>query len=44
VVIKQSSQRWIELNRLGVVAFARAGGAPTIASTTFSPLVGLTIA
>lgn len=43
IVIKQSTDRWIELNRLGVVAFARAGGAPTIASATYSPLVGLTI-
>jgi HK97 family phage major capsid protein len=44
LVIKQSSQRWIELNRLGVIAFARAGGAPTLANTTtYSPLQGLTI-
>jgi HK97 family phage major capsid protein len=43
IVIKQSADRWVELNRLGVVAFARAGGAPTIASTTFSPLVSLTV-
>jgi HK97 family phage major capsid protein len=44
LVIKQSGQRWIELNRLGVVGFARAGGAPTLAnSTTYSPLVGLKI-
>lgn len=43
VVIKRSSERWIELNRLGVVAFARAGGAPTIASTTYSPLVTMTV-
>jgi HK97 family phage major capsid protein len=44
LVIKQSAQRWIELNRLGVVGFARAGGAPTLAnSTTYSPLVGLKI-
>jgi HK97 family phage major capsid protein len=43
IVIKQSADRWIELNRLGVVAFARAGGAPTIASTTYSPLVSLTV-
>ncbi len=43
VVIKQSDQRWIELNRTGIVAFARAGGAPSIASTTYPPLVGLTM-
>jgi HK97 family phage major capsid protein len=44
LVIKQSAQRWIELNRLGVVGFARAGGAPTLANTTtYSPLVGLKI-
>lgn len=43
IVIKQSADRWIELNRLGVVAFARAGGAPTIASTTYSPLLSLTV-
>ena len=44
LVIKQSSQRWIELNRLGVIAFARAGGAPTLANTTtYSPLQGLKI-
>jgi HK97 family phage major capsid protein len=43
IVIKQSTDRWIELNRLGIVAFARAGGSPTIASTTYSPLVSLTV-
>jgi HK97 family phage major capsid protein len=43
IVIKQSADRWIELNRLGVVAFARAGGAPTIASTDTPSLVSLTI-
>ncbi|MFC6644448.1 phage major capsid protein [Granulicella cerasi] len=43
IVIKQSSDRWIELNRLGVVAFARAGGAPTIASSTTPSIVSLTI-
>lgn len=44
LVIKQSAQRWIELNRIGVVGFARAGGAPTLAnSTTYSPIVGLKI-
>ncbi|HEV2324556.1 MAG TPA: phage major capsid protein [Terracidiphilus sp.] len=44
LVIKQSNQRWIELNRLGVVAFARAGGAPTLANTTdYSPIQGLKI-
>lgn len=43
VVIKQSAERWIELNRLGVVAFARAGGAPTIASATYPPLISMTI-
>lgn len=43
LVIKQSADRWIELNRLGVVAFARAGGSPTIASTTYSPLISLTV-
>jgi HK97 family phage major capsid protein len=44
LVIKQSSQRWIELNRTGIVAFARAGGAPTLANTTtYSPLQALTI-
>ena len=42
LVIKQSNQRWIELNRLGVLGFARAGGAPTLANaTTYSPIVGL---
>jgi HK97 family phage major capsid protein len=42
LVIKQSNQRWIELNRTGVVAFARAGGAPTLAnSTTYSPIIGM---
>jgi len=43
IVIKRSTERWIEMNRLGVVAFARAGGAPTIASTAFSPILSLTI-
>jgi HK97 family phage major capsid protein len=44
LVIKQSSQRWIELNRLGVVGFSRAGGAPTLAnSTTYSPIIGVKI-
>ena len=44
VLIKQSSQRYIELNMLGVVAFARAGGAPTLANaTTYSPIQGLTV-
>jgi len=44
LVIKRSDQRYIELNRLGVVGFARAGGAPTLANTTtYSPLVGLKI-
>jgi len=44
LVIKQSAQRWIELNRLGVVAFARAGGAPTLANaTTYSPIIGMKI-
>jgi len=43
IVIKQSAERWVELNRLGVVAFARAGGAPTIASSSYSPLLSLTI-
>lgn len=44
LVIKQSAQRWIELNRLGVLGFARAGGAPTLANdTTYSPLVGLKV-
>jgi HK97 family phage major capsid protein len=43
IVIKQSADRWIELNRLGVVAFARAGGSPTIASTVYAPLVCLTV-
>jgi HK97 family phage major capsid protein len=44
LVIKQSSQRWIELNRLGVVAFARGGGAPTLANaTTYSPIQGLKV-
>ena len=45
LVLKQSNQRWIELNRLGVVGFARAGGAPVLAnSTTYSPIVGLKVA
>lgn len=44
VVIKQSNQRWIELNRLGVVGFARGGGAPTLANTTtYSPIQALEI-
>lgn len=44
LVIKQSAQRWIELNRLGVIGFGRAGGAPTLANTAaFSPLVGLKV-
>lgn len=44
LVIKQSNQRWIELNRLGVVGFARAGGNATLANaTTFSPIQGLKI-
>lgn len=44
LVIKQSNQRWIELNKLGVVAFARAGGAPTLANTTtYSPIIGLKV-
>jgi HK97 family phage major capsid protein len=44
LVLKQSAQRWIELNRLGIVGFARAGGAPTLAnSTTYSPIVGLKV-
>lgn len=44
LVIKQSTQRWIELNRLGVIGFGRAGGAPTLANTTtYSPLVGLKV-
>lgn len=45
LVIKQSAQRWIELNRLGVIAFARAGGAPTLANATaYSPIIGLKVA
>lgn len=44
LVIKQSAQRWIELNRTGVIGFARAGGAPTLANaTTYSPIVGMKI-
>lgn len=44
LVVKQSAQRWIELNRLGVVAFARAGGAPTLANTTtYSPIIGMKV-
>lgn len=43
IVIKQSADRWIELNRLGVVAFAQAGGAPTIASSTTPSLISLTV-
>lgn len=44
LVIKQSTQRWIELNRLGVIGFGRAGGAPTLANTSaYSPLQGLKI-
>ena len=44
VVIKQSNQRWIELNRLGVVGFARGGGALTLANdTTYSPIQGLEV-
>ena len=43
IVIKQSADRWIELNRLGVVAFARAGGAPTLASLSTPSLISLTV-
>lgn len=43
IVIKQTDQRYIELNRLGVIAFARAGGAPTVASSTYPSLVSLTV-
>jgi HK97 family phage major capsid protein len=44
VIIKQSAVRWIELNRNGVVGFARCGGAPTLANTTtYSPLQALKI-
>jgi HK97 family phage major capsid protein len=43
IVIKTTDQRYIELNRLGVIGFARAGGAPTIASSTTPSLVSLTI-
>lgn len=44
IVIKQSNQRWIELNRLGVIGFARAGGSVTLAnSTTYSPIQALAI-
>jgi len=43
IVIRTTDQRYIELNRLGVVAFARAGGAPTIASSSTPSLVSLTI-
>lgn len=42
IVIKTTDQRYIELNRLGVVAFARAGGAPTVISAAPS-LVSLTV-
>lgn len=42
IVIKQSNQRWIELNRLGVLGFARAGGSVVLAnSTTYSPIQAL---
>jgi HK97 family phage major capsid protein len=40
IVLKQSDQRWVELNRLGVTAFARVGGAVTDAGT--HPIVTLT--
>jgi HK97 family phage major capsid protein len=43
IVIKQSADRWVELNRLGIVAFARAGGAPTIASISTPSLISLTV-
>lgn len=44
LVIKQSNQRWIELNRTGIVAFGRAGGAPTLANTTtYSPIIGMQV-
>jgi HK97 family phage major capsid protein len=42
IVIKTTDQRYIELNRLGVVAFARAGGAPTVVAAAPS-LVSLTV-
>lgn len=44
LLIKQTADRYIELNRLGVLGFARAGGAPTLAnSTTYSPLIGIKV-
>jgi HK97 family phage major capsid protein len=46
VVIKKSSDRYIELNALGVFAFARVGGAvtnPGAAGGTTQPVVSLTI-
>lgn len=47
VVIKKSSDRYIELNALGVFAFARVGGAVTnpgtVVSSTTQPVVSVTI-
>jgi HK97 family phage major capsid protein len=46
VVIKKSSDRYIELNALGVFAFARVGGAvtnPGAAGGTTQPVVSLTV-
>ena len=47
VVIKKSSDRYIELNALGVFAFARVGGAVTnpgtVVSDTTQPVVSITI-
>jgi HK97 family phage major capsid protein len=40
VVLKRSDQRWIELNKVGFVGFARVGGAVTDAGT--HPVVSLT--
>ncbi len=42
--IVQSTQRFVELNRLGVFAFSRNGGAPTLANATaYSPIQALAI-
>lgn len=41
IVIKQSTDRWIETGKTGVVAFARAGGVSTIQATGPAPLLKL---
>jgi HK97 family phage major capsid protein len=47
VVIKKSSDRFIELNALGIFAFARVGGAVTnpgsVVANTTQPVISLTV-